>query len=84
MAPFKELFRYATKQDFYLIAFGLLMAMISGSASPLIAGFLGNITNVFDITKSPEEIFEEAAAYSLKFLIYGGIIFLFIMAGSST
>ena len=53
-APFKELFRYATTQDYYLVFFGCFMALISGSAYPLIAGFLGNITNVFDPKKNPE------------------------------
>ena len=83
-APFRELFRYVTRQDKFLIVFGCFMALVSGSSYPLMAGFLGNVTNVFDPSKTPEQILTEASSYALGFLILGAIIFVFIMAGNST
>ena len=57
---------------------------MGGFASPIIANAMGKMTDIFDPTKSPEEIMNLASSYALYLLIAGVVIFIMIVIGFST
>ena len=80
-APFKELFRYATGYDYFLLTIGVIVSIIAGMTKPFLAKAMGSMTEIFDTNKTPERIFELATHFAKGFLVVGVMFFLLVVLG---
>jgi ATP-binding cassette subfamily B (MDR/TAP) protein 1 len=74
--PFKTLFRYATKSDKILMAFGLIAAAINGATMPIYSILLGEL---FNALASPNGVVAGVFPVSMKLLGLGFVALISAM-----
>ena len=68
---FFQLFRFASKKDWFLIVIGTIASLVNGAAMPLFSLLFGDVANGFGPLNTDEQIIDTASDLSLKLFLVG-------------
>lgn len=74
---FKDLFKYATKRDKFIMSIGFLCALIVGTLQPFIMYLAGVLFGSLKENSTKDDFYNSAVNFSISMVICGIIYFLF-------
>lgn len=83
MVPYKELFRYATSSDKFLILVGIISSAGNGVTMPMFSVIFGDMTDAFS-GDDPDKMLRAAGIAAIWFLVLAGCSWVLSFLSFST